>query len=535
MAVDPKKAPLEYQKKLGFSVKKRAIAALIISEKLTTLFIDELVPTEQPEQDYELSLLWGFARGHYQEFETVIQIPTMLAMLEDHCEKDPDMLDDDVELYYELIGYITDCKADPVDHDWAVKTLKDYLAEIRTSDLREQIQAGNAIVADLARFLSNNQDAVDRVNSIGLSGSSRLFQPGWQSRTVLQLRTTTFPWMDELMDGGEAPKEVYGIIAPFGTCKTTTANQAVVNKATNAYTKFEVDNHNGIELTVLVAYETPAEETRYGMLGYSAEIPRWRLKELGSIEDYSHNLVTMRDYEKNLAANLALAQAFDGDMTVMRSELDRSRDLEALDDFILFLNAVEDVPNKPGQERVRKLGLSDIAFAIEKRCEELQKKYPNVEIRVGSIYIDYVNAGIKNMMNLSAEDWSTLRMHIASFPINCKTKLAIPFNSSIYLYQQFNGQAQRIPYAAPMHHSLAGECTTFAENLAFCLCIGNKSPESLVAVQATKTRRGPLKDPIVIRIDGAMNRVLYEPDMRVNFEQRTFVNVSEEAAVEQFS
>lgn len=525
----PKTAPLEYQKRTGPNETRRAIAQLIGSEKLLEVFSEQLIPQRMPDEDFVLSLVWSVARDHYLTYKKLIDVETFTALIYDEIEDDPDLHDEDVEDIYDFLEYVVECRHKEIDEEWTLSTLKVYLKQIFIGDIKDTVQSGNRYIADLHSFLDEEKKRISEIDALGSNTSTRLFGPGWLSQPLLSMRSTTLTWLDHLTDGGEAEGDVIGIIAPFGTCKTTVSIQAVINKSKIAYANFAQNSSAEFEITVMVAYESPLGETRFRMLGYGAQVPRSRLKHVRLDSDLSYDVHTMKEYELNLPENRALVEANGGDQNAMRFERQRAETLERLCDHIVFINAVEVDPHDPRIVKNRKVGISEIKHAIEQRENELYAKYgKNLSIKVNGIYIDYVNAGIKNMMSVDAADWDKLRPHIAAFPLTCKTQLSMAYQTSTYLFQQFNGEAQKLHHTAPMHHSMAGECTTFGENLDFCVCIGSKSPESMVAIWDTKSRRGTTRGPLVLYVDGEWNRVIHRPEMVVDTSIREFVDSNEE-------
>lgn len=524
------KEGISYTDPVGRNAKRRAFASLVQSEELIELFSDTLNVQDMPEDDSDYALVWKIALDYYTEYDKLLELDHFAEQIQDETSENYALVTD--EQYQELIEFIayassSDFKLKP---NWTKATLRAYLKGIHAAAAAEKMVRGGSVLENISNFLEESSDRLGHIDSIGKTNNQLFFPEGWANKVATATTPTPFKWANSFMDGGERHSEVYGIIAPYGTCKTTLVVQLAVDKARSAHVKWlearKANKKVPYEIFVLASYEATIEELRERALGYGAQIPRSRMEHLTCKEDYTRTVESMRPYEKKLNPSLHHIKA-QGGSPLLQPEWQRSQSIiPALNNHLVILNAIsmtEEGNHRSVQSAM--LGINEIRTAIETKKRMIRKQYGDgFPIVVSGIALDYLNALMQLVMEKHDLPSDQLRSQIDKFPLKVKSKLAMHFKCPVWIMQQYKGAAQDSHPLAEMSHADAAECKTFGQNLDFCFTIGNKlmqDGQSLVVVQATKTRRTQGKARKVLQIDGDMNRVIYRSDLYVDEETRS--------------
>jgi|TARA_R110000824_G_scaffold304281_5_gene492107 hypothetical protein len=398
---------------------------------------------------------------------------------------------------------------------WALNKIRDFIEERVITDCVGPLLQGPTVPTDLPDFLEQMGDRVIQLQSIEEQEEGNLtFGSGWDKQAGLPIRSTGLTYLDDFMSGGHCPGEVYGILAPYGTCKTTLATMLACNEARYAQQQYDPLKPDRFGLSVIVSYEAPKQpELHHRFLMYLAQIRRDSLAAMGDdgISGLGNDSAAPLPYEKELFYQHIQDQMFIPE---------QSRALQCVDllnKHCLVLDMTGNDPVRPGAGGG---GLREINRRIRL---ELARRGP--EYYLTSVIIDYVGALVKRAMAVSNEDSNELRHHITKVPLLARNEIAVEFKCPVWLVHQLSGQANSVlKPGASLHHTDSAESKSFAENLDFAFVIGNLNADNMGQIACTKHRRAANVPPKVIQVDGMFNTVLARDDMFVDSHTRAILD-----------
>jgi len=404
----------------------------------------------------------------------------------------------------------------PVDEamcKWASSKIKQLIEESVLRDMASRASS-EVLPASLPDMLEGWEEKLTHLESLGhAETSTQTYQPEWDRAAGLNLRSTGLSFLDDFLAGGHCAGEVYGILAPYGTCKTTIAAMLCCNEARNAQaTRLALAEAitERIGLSVLVSYEAPkSPELQHRFLMYMGQIQRASLAAMDTtgLECLSGDETSPLQYEQKRFAQ----QISDG---MFRTERTRVEEVvSVMNPYSLVLDMTG---NDPGFRRAGGGGLKEIAARL--KAELAHRSRDSVhEYYIENIVIDYVGAMVKRQLAASGEDSTDLRHQITAAPLMAANLLAKPFKCPVWLIHQLSGQANSsFRPGSRLHHTDSAESKSFAENLDFAFVIGNLNDKSQGQISCTKHRRAAGKPSKVIEVDGDFNTVFARDDLYID-------------------
>ena len=397
---------------------------------------------------------------------------------------------------------------------WAIDKVREFIEERLVSEHLTALSA-DLLPEDLPDVLSNVQRHVDDIRNISSNtGVELTFSGDWDKAASRAIRTTGLSYLDDFMGGGHAPGEVYGILAPYGTCKTTLATMLTCNDARYAQQSRDPQEADSYGLSVLVSYEAPKQpELLQRFLMYMAQVRRDSLESMGSdgLASLGQDAGKPRPYEKDLFYQHLQDQMF-------MPEVERvAQCVDVLNQHSLVLDMTGADPDN------RQAGGGGIKEIRQRIHAELVKRGP--ECYITSVVVDYVGALVKRQLADANLDNSELRHHITQLPLFATTLLAKEFSCPVWLVHQLSGQANSmLKPGAALHHTDSAESKSFGENLDFAFVLGNLNSDNMGQIACTKHRRSGELPPKVIQVDGMFNTVLARDDMFMDTSSRLIVD-----------
>jgi len=445
-----------------------------------------------------------------------VEVESLLEDMPEHFS--PDELEDLEDFLNNDYG----CHSiDDATHKWASSKIKQLIEE----DILQQMAhraTSDVLPASLPDMLEGWEEKLTTLDSLGHSEySTQTYQPDWDRVAGLNLRSTGLSFLDDFLAGGHCAGEVYGILAPYGTCKTTIAAMLCCNEARNAQASrleaIETGNER-VGLSVLVSYEAPkSPELQHRFLMYMGQIQRGSLASMDQtgISSLSGDDGNPLSYEQKRFAQ----QISDG---MFRTEQQRVMEVvSVMNDHSLVLDMTG---GDPAFRRAGGGGLKEIAARIKAELSH-RSRSSTKEYYIENIVVDYVGAMVKRQLSAVGADTSDLRHKITETPLMAANLLAKPFKCPVWLVHQLSGQANSsFKPGARLHHTDSAESKSFAENLDFAFVIGNLNDKNQGQISCTKHRRSSSKPAKVIEVDGDFNTVTARDDLYIDPTRMTIVD-----------
>ena len=499
---------------------RQIIKALCNSTELFSMFREQLgVHHFGSCETY--SVVYSVLSDFYSEHKTLptkeiafIEIESVLSKFPDEHFSVEEL--EDLESFLD-IEYAPDTLELSSKH-WAISKIKNLLEEHLLGDIVAH-SSSNLVTTQLPDLLENWVKESGSIESIGAhsAGESLTFDTGWDTAEPLMLRSTGLSFIDDFMCGGQTGGEVYGLMAPFGTCKTTIASMLCVNDAVHAQS-VALEEPSRVGLSVFATFEAPKNpEILHRILMYKAKVQRGSLAAMGleGVSALNDDESSPLDYEKRkFKQHIA-----DGMFKPEASRVAEVIPVMNTHTFILDLTGSDPLFPYAGTG-----GLREIKQRLEAELDVRKRENPGNEYYISSIVVDYVGAMVRKQMAEENVDVSQIRHKITAAGIQGK-EMSQHFRCPVWLVHQLSGQANSaLKIGATLHHTDAAESKSFGENLDFCYVVGNLNERNQGKFACTKHRRAPKKPPKVIEVDGEFNHVFSRDDLYIDPNRSVIVD-----------
>ena len=390
--------------------KKRLMTEVLIrNPTVFETFKDTLKVTDFSTFDAIYATAWSIALGFHEKHGKLPDRSLMLAGLSKRLQDDPNFLTEEYGDLEELIESAfsvkvggEDISTSTVHAEWATKAVKDYLDE----QLARQVQGKISNVRDVCGFLEAARRQADEIAAIDAGAGAVLFPEGWDKEGGIDAFSTGVPFFDNFLAGGHAPGEVYGLLGPFGSCKTTLAVMLAVEAAKQAHGLLSAGGDH--EYVFLASYEAGVKELQLRMLSYAAQICRKSLEKMGS--EGMHALSTCKNllpYEKEMF-KIAISEG----KKVLGERGRAKRAIKWLKQHLVVLDMT-------GGDLVHRSAGSGYVGEIARRiASHLRRLGKNVKARL--VLIDYVGAMARRHLETASKDEKNLRHLITRRSLGCE-------------------------------------------------------------------------------------------------------------------
>jgi len=498
--------------------KKRSIVSARDKEVLMVLLLrrpevfEEAKDTLKTEHfsaaDAHYALAWRVVLQFYEEYDQLPSRELMFAEIDSALEDNPDLLtDEEVESLNAVVDLAFDdeywAEDDKLKTTWGLKTLRRFLQERLAHAIREEVKSAGQVVVELGTYLEETRERSDVIDAIGTTSQATVFPDGWDAGGGVQKRPTGLPFLDHFLNGGDVDGEVYGLMGPYGACKTTIAVNYAVSKAKQAAERKQSPDWDGSHgFSVLVTYEARMQEVRNRVLMFDAKIPRKSLEDMGpgglaTLSDSDH----LKPYEKRRYKKAIKAGR------KVRGEQERAKTTMAMiNEHLIVLDMTG---HGEGNRGVGSGYVEEIARRI--KWELRKRKVDNATI--DAVVIDYAGVMAKRHLVTSDKDENHLRHLIGGAPLRAKTLIADYYDCPVWIMHQLDKKGNEKTAGADMHYTLAAEAKNFAENLDFCFVVGALTPGGICVIHSTKHRRTRAMKQQVLRLYGEIHRIVVADDM----------------------
>jgi hypothetical protein len=375
--------------------------------------------------------------------------------------------------------------------------LQQRFAETISMQLKEMPDLEN-----LASFFSNasTQSEFLALNEHSHKPTYTLPQ-NWSKNSPFLVSTTGLPFLDKYMAGGAAPKEGYGLMAPYGTCKTTLAVMLWSLSAQQCYEETLRDDWDGRKgLSFFITYEAPlAPEVQHRVVMYSANVHRSSLEAMGydgidALRDDPENPLPYE--QKKFARTIS-----DG---VFEPERKRVEKIEPyLNDHTVCLDFTGADPDWPTA------GHGGVEEIVQRINLELRNRGKGHYVK--NVIVDYLGLMVDQDATMGPKREDDHKLYTKKTKELLKAT-AVKYDCHLWLLHQLSGSANAMLSATKtMHHTDAKGSKSFAENLHFAFVVGNLNMEQMGQIACTKFRRSYRQPPSIIKVEGEFNNV-YAPE-----------------------
>lgn len=482
-------------------MKKQMMLAVLIRHKVAFLMAQtQLKPAHFGAADQPLAVVWASVLDFYLNMGRLPKEAELIAEMEERLQTDPDCLtESQVADADQFVARAFAVKRKDLSPALAAKHLRTFLEDTLAEKAREIFHVSSRTPGDMFQVASQIAQEASLIQSVSGVGIEAPFPQGWdtQEPPVIK-RETGIKFLDAFLNGGDAEGEVYGLLGPFGSCKTTTLVQLSTLRADQLYREWEAKGKKGpLPVVYYFFYEASMAEMRVRAISCSGQLDR-TVVERGAWSELSTSDADLKDYERKLYANSIAngTKVVPGIRRKRSAEIRLQRNWRAID-------MTGNDPQAPGRGYG---GIMEVVALIQQN--EMFHKAKGTPICCGGIYLDYLGAMVDAFLTHSgAKKRDEFRFEVKGAGRLAKNRLALAFKCPVWMAHQLSGEGNALPPGMLPKYTDASEGKAFAENLDFCIEFGTKNTEMLCAVGCDKARRAPLVHAQVVYINGQISRV----------------------------
>lgn len=403
---------------------------------------------------------------------------------------------------------------------WVYGIPDDELLEIDGKRLFQQFLEERAVVAPLQAYLSGLGGRIPQglderlrrvdaqlglIGGITRSGAVAAFNADANYRPVaLQLTSTGVSFLDEMMEGGAAPGEVYYLMGPTGVGKTLAGLQIAYSGALTQ----QLLASQGATLGhwYYFTYEQPVEPDLIQRLwSCAADI---HIDTFRKGEEFSTS-ASLKPYERlRYAKRLERSEDVPGELERLNAQ--RTRMTEQANLWLKDMSGGDKTDPYAGSG-----GLPEVERFLDAEVRRGRK--------VAGFVIDYVELVVdRYLRQKNVSDDRRKYNELKTFGDVSRQRLAEKCGCSGWLLHQLAGAANKRRPTAAQHHSDGSGCKSMADNAAFAFNLGTKDRDSSTClISCSKSRRASGDDKQrVLYVDGAFGK-MEAADTQFTLDRRT--------------
>jgi len=477
------------------------LMVLLRKESVFNKLLQHIKPEHFGDSCLDLGIIWAIAADHYEEYGHLPSEEYVAAEFERRIEDAGDEFDDalieQADAFLQIAYSLADNNLDEaVADNFAQRLIEEHLLV----DLKDTLSITRGIPERFAELLADYTQRSETVKAINTGNIQRITEGGWNVVPVIRTPTNV-AFFDDFLRGGDAPLEIYGVMAPYGVCKTLLLLQLALERAKYCYHNWTQSNKKkSLGLVYYFQYEEPMRpEILIRAASYLGQVNKNRLEDNN---DWMRDLSTstnLQPYEKDMYSK----QLSKGEKVLGEVErLKHSR-------IILETSWIGVGMNEPDVSGNSSRGggyVAEIAAIIEKDLE-FRKRELGTDVHVAGVYIDYLGALVDKYVDAQGLDPDESRVYLKKFANRLRKQVLAKYNCPAWLAHQFGAEGNQKAPGVPLHHTQAAECRTVGENWNFAFMIGNKDQNECCVISQTKGRRMPGAKDKILLIEGAFSRV----------------------------
>jgi hypothetical protein len=488
------------QRRLPLQEVQKQIMMMHLMRKRSVFLVAraQLKPEHFTTADQPYAMLWSALLDYWEEMGELPRETALIGELDRRIKSDPDLLSsDEIGMLDAMIARAFAMHIQEFTDRLALKFLRIFLEDYLADKTREIFQISERNPSDIFKITAKLAEEAGTFKSLASGASQQAFPQDWdKGKPPITKISTSIDFMNHFLLGGDVAGEVYGLLGPYGSCKTTLMIQLATQRAQQAQADWIISKGQApLGIVYSFFYEGSMNEMRVRAISSLAQIDRTKL-ETG--EPLSRTIGDLEPYERQMFADL-LAENRDVFPATKRKELAQM----ILNRNWVPMDMTGNDPDSPG----RGWGLVDEIASII-RTDQTHRHSIGQKAYVAGVYFDYVGAAVEQYCqhhNISRRE--DFRFHINKFGLHAKNRVALTFHCPFWCAHQLSGQANEFSPARIASHTNSSEGKGFAENLDFAFVLGAKTEESLCGIACTKERRAPAQKSLILKIDGALSTI----------------------------
>lgn len=456
------------------------------------------------EFDLYLWYIWEVVHTFYQRRRRLPTRKELRLELEQRIDDPSDYLEEDiVEEIAEFLQGLSST-ASLIEKD----TAGEYLQQMFTEKVWRRMQQ---VSSSQQKIPTSVTDIMDSVKSDIATAATLTVQPlpspfdqkqydpvGGKKKLV----PFGVPFIDAYLGGGGVAGEVYLLLGPSGSAKTSILQQLSVSLASLERAKWEQSNkRRSLGVSYFVSYEMPGWEIMARFYANFAQIEQRKFFE-GAPLLGPGNLSPQEQilFARALSYGIRIPsekERYDHARTYLR------HNWRLLDYSGLGLDEDADPDPMIGSGLWPEIA-AHIAADLEYAKKRGQRRH------VAGIFLDYVGIMALRHCQMHDKDPSRhLRILCSAAPQNSRTYLSHRFKCPVFLAHQLNAQAGKLKPGQLADKTDAQESKTMADNCNVVFVLSNPTEDEhrLIRMNRQKGRRMPGMGPCVLQVQGQYARV----------------------------
>lgn len=494
--------------------KKREMMAVVVRNEAAYAAVHDLLTVPHVTRwSRGLGLVWDVVRKMHAQYGSLPAGDMLVAEIHDRIGANPDILaHEEREEVDEFLEYAWDGKehgkevAKSKAHvAFAVNTCRLLLEEHVAFDARAELVNTDGVPTAISAIFDKHRVGLDQAQSLTEYQVDLPFPEGWDNQPNQQLTTTGVAALDGFTGGGLRGGEVLLFMAPYGSCKTTTACHGAANQLEHAAklvaTGAARKNKAGKPMTPVVVFiftESDKAEYRHRLMSNMAKVPWKRLAQMSSLAalDDSDKAGALPDtkYEKAAFKNDIAndCEWFPEQERVRKAALKANKHL-----MILDCTDSDDSPFRIGAG-----GIAEIANVVRGIFRKRTDAYPI------AFWLDHLSGLVDRMTDaMDTYDDAVTRRLLTNAPRIAADKLGKPFNAQVVLMHQLAGAVQNRSAVARFHHGDAEGSRSIGKYAVFAVNGGTVTDQGMCLWTCSKHRREPPTKDKIVQIVGRFNQI----------------------------
>ena len=481
------------------------LAVIVRNPVAHTSVRDMLKPGLLTDIEPAWGVIWSVVRKYFRRHNALPGRSELLALIHQRVSDNSELLaqeelhkvDDFLAYAYSKKVHTTDIATDGEHQLTATTTCQDFLNEKLAHEMQDQMTRNDTVPDNMPKVLNEFAQRSQVIASLSVPNIGPVFKPGWDKRVVIKTTKTRSEVLDTLLDGGDAPGEVYLLMAPYGAYKTTLAVQLCLERAMVCCELFLSGSlAPGVKPCVIFASAEMTElEFQQRCLVYAAQIPRKRLKQIVDISSFATTrrpgVTPETQYERELFKE-------EGSYLNERQRVDSLINL--VNEYVHFIEFTDSNKENPHAGAGGMQELANIVAGLAQKHKGMQPL---------GFYIDHLAAMVDRMMSTGQYTERDQQRFLKQGPFEAGNWLGKRYGAPVWVFHQLSGAANEKRPTVDIRHTEADQCKSVATYADFVFTGGSVSEDEdqLCRIRCTKHRRSPYATAAICRLNGEFGRL----------------------------